>query len=97
MSDVATGAPGAGGNVALWLLITVSFRQQNELIHKLFGIHVLMHLNTPIFFNTYMPSMPNAMYPNIWSVVSPQYCILLILCSKLRVLISSLILSIMVL
>ena len=56
-----------------------------------------MHWNTPIFFNPYIPNMPNAMYPNIWSVVSPQHCIFLILCSKLRVSILSPILSIVVL
>ena len=88
---------GTGGAVALWLMITVSFRQRNRLIHNLFGIHFLMHSNTPILFNPYIPSMPNAMYPNVWSVVSPQYCISLILCSKLRVSISSPILSIVVL
>ena len=73
MLGVEAGELGAGGDVALWLLITVSFRQQHKLIHKLLGIHFLMHLNTPIFFNSYIPSMPNAMYPHIWSVVSSQY------------------------
>ena len=32
MLGAAAGAPGSGA--ALWLLITVSFRQQNKLIHS---------------------------------------------------------------